>query len=124
MKVTDWLNKYGVIVIISLLVLVFLQTCGTRNNSRKTLKMTEKVYTKLDSINLSLNRSYIISKEEFEILLQINGLIISKRMLYDNNAIIRTIIRPDDQMNYYDTEIKKLEDQLNQLRANKFLKDK
>ena len=43
--------------------------------------------------------------------LKIEGLEISKRILYDNNAIIRTTIRPDDRMNQYDQEIKKIQAQ-------------
>jgi hypothetical protein len=124
MKVIDWLNKYGVIVVISLLVLVFLQTCGTRNNSKQTKVIAEKILVKLDSIDLNLNRSYIISSEELRLMNEIQKLQTIKQVLYDWNSVVRTVVRPDDRMNYYDTEIKKLENQLNQLRANKFLKDK
>ena len=43
--------------------------------------------------------------------IEIGGLKTSKRTLYDWNAVIRTTVRPDDRMNEYDQEIKKLEKQ-------------
>jgi len=44
--------------------------------------------------------------------LEIHGLETSKRMLYDNNVIVRTSVRPDDRMNEYDQQIKALEKKL------------
>ena len=66
--------------------------------------------------NCSINRKYDVLKRNMESAQQenlkqikIEGLRVSKRILYDNNAIVRTSIRPDDKMNEYDNEIKKLE---------------
>ena len=47
--------------------------------------------------------------KEIEKALKIEGLKISKRTLYDWNAIVRTVTRPDDRMNWYDIEIDKIE---------------
>ena len=124
MKALDWFNKYGIIVIICLLVLILMGTCSSNNNAKKALKVSEKVYTKLDSINISLKTAYIVSSEELRLMNEIQKLQTVKQVLYDWNSVVRTVVRPDDRMNYYDLEIKKLEDQLNQLRANKLLKDK
>lgn len=124
MKALDWFNKYGIIVIICLLALILMGTCSSNNNAKKALKVSEKIYTKLDSINISLKTAYIVSSEELRLMNEIQKLQTVKQVLYDWNSVVRTVVRPDDRMNYYDLEIKKLEDQLNQLRANKLLKDK
>jgi hypothetical protein len=120
MKTLEWLHKYGIIVIITLLVLTLLQTCSTGVKVRKISKITEQ---KLDSININLSNSYIMTQEELRIRMDIQRLQTSKQILYDWNSIVRTVVRPDDRMNYYDNEISKLENQLDQLRANRLLKD-
>ena len=48
--------------------------------------------------------------------MEIEGLRISKRTLYDWNSIVRTVVRTDDRMNSYDNEIKKLEKKLNEIK--------
>jgi hypothetical protein len=44
--------------------------------------------------------------------MEIEGYEISKRMLYDQNAIVRTTVRPDDRMNEYDKKIKELQEKI------------
>jgi hypothetical protein len=90
LKEKSWLITLG------LLVLMFVQNCS---NSKKynTLKKG------LDAQNAKIEN--LVTKKE----LKIEGLEISKRMLYDNNAIVRTAVRPDDRMNQYDQEIKKIQ---------------
>jgi hypothetical protein len=78
-----------------LLLVIFLQTCS---NSKKYTALKKDV-DKLENVP---------TKIEMEKAIKIEGFEISKRMLYDNNAIIRTTVRPDDRMNEYDQEIKKL----------------
>ena len=73
------------------------QTCST---SRKVAALKVQLQEKMDSL---------ATKDELRKTVEIEGLKVSKRMLYDNNAIIRTTIRPDDRMNQYDEEIKKIE---------------
>jgi hypothetical protein len=124
MKQIDWINKYGNIIIIGLLVLIFMQTCSTGIRTRKINKSTVSVAQKVDSTNINLDKSYIITKEELRLILEIQKLQTIKQMLYDWNSVVRTVVRPDDRMNYYDNEIKKLENQLEQLRANDLLKNK
>ena len=83
-------------ITLMLLLVVFLQTCS---NSKKYAALRKKV----DSQEQLLNG--VATKKD----LKIEGFEISKRMLYDNNAIIRTTVRPDDRMNQYDEEIKKIQ---------------
>lgn len=91
------LKEKSWLISLCLLVLMFMQTCS---NSKKynTLKKS------LDAQNAKIEK--LATKKD----LKIEGLEISKRMLYDNNAIVRTAVRPDDRMNQYDQEIKKIQD--------------
>lgn len=84
-------------IILFFALIATYQTCST---SRKLSSLKVQLQEKLDSV---------ATKQEMKKTLEIEGLKISKRMLYDNNAIIRTAIRPDDRMNEYDEEIKKIE---------------
>jgi hypothetical protein len=87
------LKNYGWAIALFLMVIATFQTCSS---SKKIAALKKQVQ--------ALPTSEQVSKE-----IQIEGLRTSKRMLYDNNAIIRTTVRPDDRMNEYDAEIKKLE---------------
>ena len=82
-------------ITLTIAVLTLLGTCknGSKINS---------IQTQIDSLP---TQTVIIEQ------IKIEGLESSKRSLYDNNAIIRTTIRPDDRMNQYDEEIKKLKAQ-------------
>lgn len=89
------LEQKSWLISLVILLLVFFQTCS--NNKR--ISALEKTVTK----TTQENNDKIVNEFKIE------GLRISKRFLYDNNSIIRTTIRPDDRMNQYDEEIKKLE---------------
>jgi hypothetical protein len=90
-KLIEFFKNYGTMIITGLLLLILLKQCAVVT----TQKGIKKEISTLDST---------LHKE-----IKIEGLKTSKRMLYDNNAIIRTTIRPDDKMNEYDAEIKALE---------------
>ena len=87
------LKNFSWAIILGLIIIIFFQTCS---NSRKIAALNDKVNSQP-------------TLEQIDNKVQIEGLKASKRMLYDNNAIIRTTVRPDDRMNQYDEEIKKLE---------------
>ena len=89
----DKLKNFSWAIILGLIIIIFFQTCS---NSRKIGALNDKVNSQP-------------TLEQIDNKVQIEGLKASKRMLYDNNAIIRTTVRPDDRMNQYDEEIKKLE---------------
>jgi len=79
---------------------IFIKSCGTSsevNRLSKELKITNQ---KMDSLTIKIRKE-----------IEIGGLRSSKRTLYDWNAVVRTTVRPDDRMNQYDEEIKKLEKQ-------------
>lgn len=81
------------------LVLCLMQTCNSCSTSTQLSKMTRRIDA-LDSTT-----STKASASETERIIKLEGLRISKRNLYDQNAIVRTAIRPDDRMNEYDAEI-------------------
>jgi hypothetical protein len=87
------IKEFSWAIVLFLALVATFQTCRTQ-------KAVSSMKTKVDQVP---------TREEVQRQIQIEGLRTSKRMLYDNNAIIRTTIRPDDRMNEYDLEIKKLE---------------
>jgi len=112
-----WLNKYGVMVIIFLLLVIYLTTCSQNSRLNTNIENTAAIMVSVDSVTNQIKSSTdrisniernTYNKEETDLVLEINGYKVSKRMLYDNNAIIRKITRPDDQMNAYDVKIDSL----------------
>jgi hypothetical protein len=104
------LPKYAIYVIyvIGLIsILTYFRGCST---SSENIRMKKEIVTLNAKVDSLAQNSF--NKKEQEIIYQIEGFRISKRMLYDNNAIVRTTIRPDDRMNEYDEEIGKLEKKL------------
>lgn len=98
------IKEYLPIVAIALMLLGFLQNCGTKGKI-KSLKKSVDSLTNVVIINDSLI-SNTVSEDDLQLIIEREGLKISKRNLYDQNYIIRTTVRPDDKMNEYDKEIK------------------
>ena len=98
-KILQLLNKYGILIIIIIGLILMIDTCGTKSVNEKNGKKVdrlEKTILKQDSI---LNTK--TSKEQLDFLLQINALDIEREVVYTNNAIVRTSERPDDAINRY-----------------------
>lgn len=96
MKIIEKIEKNSSLLILFLILIIFLKQCGV---SREQNKITKR----LDSLEKKI--SNVPTKKELEI----QGIVICKRTLYDWNSVVRTSVRPDDRMNEYDQEIKKLE---------------
>lgn len=105
-----FLNKYVVIAIWALLAVSVMNACNGCNSSRKEASIRKAV----DSLQtqVSIMSSKIYDKDELDVRMSIEGYEVSKRMLYDQNAIVRTVQRPDDRMNEYDAKIKQLREKL------------
>jgi len=104
------LNKYVVYAMYGILIFSMIgniRSCSTNKEVNKLRKEVNILNGNIDSLS-----NNIYTKEEQNIRMSIEGYEISKRMLYDQNAIVRTTVRPDDRMNHYDTEIKKLSEKL------------
>ena len=109
-NIFESLNKYVMYAIYVLLLMSAINGCNGCSSQKENLRLRKEV----DSLNLSINKlketSY--SKKELDTRMSIGGYEISKRMLYDQNAIVRTTIRPDDRMAEYDVKIKELQEKL------------
>lgn len=102
--------KTTLILVISCLIMTLLGTCNSCNTAQQVTKLSKTV----DSLQTELvNKVSGADMNDFKnniiIDMKIEGLKTSKRMLYDNNVIIRTDVRPDDRMNEYDKEIELLQ---------------
>lgn len=103
-------SKIGIYVIYGVFafsLLGFFRSCNTNKNIKKQTKEIIELKNSVDSLTAKLDEFY--NKEELDTRMEIEGLRTSKRTLYDWNAVIRTTVRPDDRMNEYDEQIKKLE---------------
>ena len=113
------MNKYfnfqnTMILLMIFIILSLINTCNSCKSNRLSQKNQTETH-KLDSSVRHLDSiiySDFYNKKELNLRMEIDGLRISKRMLYDNNAIVRQITRPDDQMNLYDKMIEKLQKEL------------
>lgn len=92
-------NKMYIAAYSVLIMLMMLSMCGNSRN-RKTIS---KLQSQIDSMRVELRTHPTLQQ------LQIENLQTSKRTLYDWNSVVRTAVRPDDRMNEYDQEIKKLQ---------------
>lgn len=109
-KTTNFLNKYGMIILMFFVLIIFFKTCGINSNIEKVgrrIDGVEKIISKLDS---TVNTK--ISNEKIDLLLKINALEISREILYSENAVVRTKERPDDIINSYNKQIKELQEKL------------
>lgn len=108
MKIEVLANKYVVYVLYLLLFFSFmtnLRACKTNKELNSLKKEVSLLKNEVDTLTNS-----VFTKKEMDVRLRIEGYEISKRMLYDQNAIVRTIIRPDDRMIEYDNKIKELQE--------------
>jgi hypothetical protein len=113
-KIRLFLNKWGLATLVVICLLTFINTCGTKSQNERNgrrVDALEKVIVSLDS-----TLSDKVSNEEIEILLEISALETARRVVYDNNTIVRTTKRPDDVMNEYDAKIKELRKKLKTVR--------
>lgn len=103
MKIESFLNKY---LMYAIYLLLFFSFVGSMR-SCSTNKEVKKMRKELDALHTTMDKD-VYTKEEMDIRMSIEGYEISKRMLYDQNAIVRTVARPDDRMNEYDGKINEL----------------
>jgi hypothetical protein len=99
------MEKKLMYVLVGLLIVIEFQvltlTCSNSIIKRKVFNIENKIET-----NTSATQDYILKTTDS--LLNLNRYIILRDMLYDQNAIVRTVMRPDDRINYYNKEIEKI----------------
>lgn len=86
-------------IVIGILLIIVLQQCSTSHKVKVLEKDQRALTQQIDSVY----------KKDLQNLIEIEGLKISKRTLYDWNSVVRTAVRPDDRMISYDKEIEKLQ---------------
>jgi len=89
----------GLLIVIEFQVLTL--TCLNSTIKRKVFNIENKIKT-----NTYATQDYILKTTDS--LLNLNRYIILRDMLYDQNAIVRTVMRTDDKINYYNKEIEKI----------------
>lgn len=109
-------KKYDVRIIVALGIFSFILLMNTCSNFR-TGRQVSNLDAKIDTVSMDA-----LSKDAFEQFMiidskkgEIENLKTSKRVLYDWNSIVRTVVRPDDRMNHYDQEILRLEQEIDEL---------
>ena len=77
-KVIDFINKYGMVIITPLILIMFLKTCSTNSRVDSVTKQVEMTNQKIDSLEI-----------DFEKEIQIEGLKSEKRMI---QSVSRSLI--------------------------------
>jgi hypothetical protein len=103
-----FLEDNKMIIIIVLGILLWFNSCSNNRNVESKLKHANIEAIARDSVYNNIIKELKI----LEIQNQIEHLKTARRIVYDNNSIVRTTTRPDDVINNYNTEIEKLREQL------------
>ena len=113
-KIDAFLSKYVMYAVYVLAISSLMGSCNSCGVSKENAKMKRAI----DSLNVQIVmlKDEMCKKKDFELTIRnllidikIEGLKTSKRMLFDQNAIVRQVTRPDDRMNVYDAAIEELE---------------
>jgi len=107
--ITEFSNKWGTFILLILGLMIFMNTCGVKGK-------VERLDKKIQSMESTISYKDSINREINSIEREISNLEIAREVVYTNNAIVRTIERPDDVMNRYSAKIKELTIKLNQLK--------
>ena len=92
-KVIDFINKYGMVIITPLILIMFLKTCSTNSRVDSVTKQVEMTNQKIDRL-----------ETDFEKEIQIEGLKSEKRMI---QSVSRTLIDRERERQI-DKEIERL----------------
>ena len=106
-KFTAFLKNNSLIIITALFLFSLMQNCSHSSSMAKVEKQQKQSMVKIDS--LLKNQ---ISKEEMEIILEINQLEAESSTLHNMNEIVLKNIRPDQRIYVIDQRIKVLEEKL------------
>lgn len=87
--------------------IITMKIGSLNTQSIKDNKRMARIEQQLDSLTHNS-----VSKEEFNLIMQIYAAEIKRDVVYDNNSIVRTVNRPDDVMQKYNKDIEKAKQQL------------
>ena len=108
----EFINKWGLVIITFLSLIIFLSTCGTKSK-------IEKLEKKVNFLEKTINFNDSISNEMSSIDREILMYETSREVVYNWNAIVRTAQRPDDVMIKYNSKITELQKQKEKLKNAK-----
>ena len=100
--IKTFISKWGILIILFLNIIVFFNTCGNKGR-------VEKLEKKITNLQQAIISSDSLDRAISSIDREISILETAREVVYTNNAIIRTITRPDDVMNTYSQKIKELQ---------------
>lgn len=86
----------------AVLLMCVLGSCNSCSHASQEAK-TARAIVRIDS-----TLSTKVGEGRLDTVVRAEGLRVSKRMLYGQNAVLRTTERPDDLMNQYDQELDSL----------------
>lgn len=106
-SILSFLEKNFKTIVLVLFSLIMFHHCSLNGKLKQQVKTNEQLAEKIYVLEKN-----DITREELEVLLEIHSLETARRVVYDNNTIVRTTQRPDDVMNQYDVKIKELKSKL------------
>lgn len=109
-KLLEFLNNYGTLILVLLGLMILLNTCGMKNMEERNFRKLNQLEKNVQNIDSIMDLK--ISSEKMDILLKINAIEIAREVVYTNNTIVRTSVRPDDVINKYNIKIKELQEKL------------
>lgn len=80
-RIIEFINKYGMVIIVPLILIMFLKTCSTNGRVDGVTKEVEMTNQKMDTLKLEIQKE-----------IQLEGLRSEKRMI---RSISRTLIDRD-----------------------------
>ena len=92
-RIIEFINKYGMVIIVPLILIMFLKTCSTNGRVDSVTKEIEMTNQKVDTLKLEIQKE-----------IQLEGLRSEKRMI---QSISRTLIDRDREREI-DKEIENL----------------
>jgi len=102
--------------LVLLVLILFLSLFSTCNSCQTKTLLKQHISENHDNDSLMLDKfNNIYTKAQTDVINDINNRELSKNILYDWNAVVRTAVRPDDRMNEYDTDIGNLRKYLKKL---------
>lgn len=107
--ILNFLNKWGILIITILSLSAAWNSCGTTSKIQSLNKT-------IISLKADMNYNDSLDREIASVEREISNNQIAFRVVYDTNKIVRTMARPDDVMNEYVANIKKLEKTLEKLK--------
>lgn len=111
----EWLQKHWPKIAMVVFMLLWIGSCSSSTTKSGIIRTQEAA---IDSLKLEVVETAKFKEQDFErmyLLFEKHGFEVSGRMLYDNNAIIRKVTRPDDKMKEYSEEIERLNRELEAL---------